>query len=787
MICKNSAWHLQKTVESARPVFDELIVVDTGSDDKTVEIAKNLDAEVHHFSWIKNFAAARNFSFEKTSGDVILWLDDDDILEHPELLREKAEAFFAKDGDFLWIPYHYAHDERGNVTTLIHRERMVRRGSGSWHRVIHEVFLRDQVTIQEHFGKAWVRHEPRNEDVKAKTLRNLGVIKAAIAEKGEDADPYLHLYAGAALHELNDIESSNGALMIYLDKSNWTAERLAAYNWLCENAKTAGRWDDMARFAGWAIAENPRAPEPWLYLAESCMRQKRYEDAIAAIQHMKQSGPPSVVTGYNPTALALKPHLVLFEAHAQLLDFDASLRALAMIRKLAPKDDKDIEQMAKRIEEARRDTGTVKALKHLQKVYQDEGNEEMVKSLSLDPPKALNDIPGVAPIYASPPDRKKIQIFCGETPVPFGPSSLKQGCGGSEEAVIHLSRELVDKGWGVEVYASTNEAGIHDGVVWNHWWNLNKRFNPCDVFVSWRNLVGTRSPELAKVRAAWMHDVPIPAMIKRRVVEEVELILPVSKYHVGLFKDALHPSFHPKIIATKNGLAQCDLVAPAQEWNGKGFRAIYASSPVRGLEELLVEVWPKILREIPDAELDVFYGFTKYWDEHMSGAAERRRWREGVERLLRDTRGVRYHGMVPQHQLAQAFSQAHFWLYPTSFPEVSCITAMKAQAMGAIPATSGYAALAETQLGGVTLGQGTQTWGEIPKAADRMVEEILQLWHTPTRAKDLSLHLSELSLKMNSWELVATQWNRLFLDALNRTQKILPAIQSPTSSPPAST
>ena len=80
MIVKNEEKHLAKCLASVRPVVDEMIVVDTGSTDRTVDIAKAFGAQVYNFEWTNNFAEARNYSLSKASGDWILVLDADEVI-----------------------------------------------------------------------------------------------------------------------------------------------------------------------------------------------------------------------------------------------------------------------------------------------------------------------------------------------------------------------------------------------------------------------------------------------------------------------------------------------------------------------------------------------------------------------------------------------------------------------------------------------------------------------------------------------------------------------------------
>ena len=90
MIVKNEEPNLAKCLMSVKPVVDEIIVVDTGSTDKTKAIASALGAKVFDFSWTNDFSKARNYSLSKASGDWILVLDADEIvspLDHDKLKK----------------------------------------------------------------------------------------------------------------------------------------------------------------------------------------------------------------------------------------------------------------------------------------------------------------------------------------------------------------------------------------------------------------------------------------------------------------------------------------------------------------------------------------------------------------------------------------------------------------------------------------------------------------------------------------------------------------------------
>jgi GT2 family glycosyltransferase/tetratricopeptide (TPR) repeat protein len=97
MIVKNEQANLPECLGSACDLVDEIIVVDTGSTDRTREIATRFGARVFEFPWVDDFAAARNESIRHATGEWIFWLDADDRLDQVE--QQKLRALFAELGD----------------------------------------------------------------------------------------------------------------------------------------------------------------------------------------------------------------------------------------------------------------------------------------------------------------------------------------------------------------------------------------------------------------------------------------------------------------------------------------------------------------------------------------------------------------------------------------------------------------------------------------------------------------------------------------------------------------
>lgn len=91
MIVKNEEASLPACLRSVKDVVDEMVVLDTGSTDHTLEIAQEFGAKVHHFEWCNDFSVARNHALKYVQGDWILVLDADEVLL-PEIIPSLKQA-----------------------------------------------------------------------------------------------------------------------------------------------------------------------------------------------------------------------------------------------------------------------------------------------------------------------------------------------------------------------------------------------------------------------------------------------------------------------------------------------------------------------------------------------------------------------------------------------------------------------------------------------------------------------------------------------------------------------
>ena len=102
-IAKNEEKNIGRSIASLQTAVDEIIVVDTGSEDKTKEIAASFGAKIFDFVWCDDFAKARNFALEQATGDGIVFLDADEAFENSEGLRKNLEIMLAQKNIDVWL------------------------------------------------------------------------------------------------------------------------------------------------------------------------------------------------------------------------------------------------------------------------------------------------------------------------------------------------------------------------------------------------------------------------------------------------------------------------------------------------------------------------------------------------------------------------------------------------------------------------------------------------------------------------------------------------------------
>jgi glycosyltransferase involved in cell wall biosynthesis len=214
MIVKDEEATLGRALEDAGPFCDELVVVDTGSTDATIEVAARAGARVEKFDWIDDFAAARNYAFDRCTGDWIIWLDADDRVP-PDSAGKilDAKAGTLEDSfDVLWVSYRYLFDEQGACRFSLPRERLVRRSAGlRWVGAVHEVIPVPPARSRTLAG-AVVEHRPLPERRAQNEGRNLRILQRVVGSGDRSARNLFYL-----ANELRDNGRAEEAVAVYLE------------------------------------------------------------------------------------------------------------------------------------------------------------------------------------------------------------------------------------------------------------------------------------------------------------------------------------------------------------------------------------------------------------------------------------------------------------------------------------------------------------------------------------------------------------------------------------------
>lgn len=196
-------------------------------------------------------------------------------------------------------------------------------------------------------------------------------------------------------------------------------------------------------------------------------------------------------------------------------------------------------------------------------------------------------------------------------------------------------------------------------------------------------------------------------------------------------------------------------------------RIIWTSSYDRGLQHLL-EMWPDIRKAVPDAELEVFYGW-QIFDKMYANNPASMAWKAKIVSLL-GQEGIVKHGKLSQEELAEEMRTCGIWAYPTHFQEISCISAMKAQAYGCIPVVIDEAALKETVQFGVKI-EGDIYDEETKEAFKKQLIWVLQ---NPQWQEEIRPVMMEWANKTFQWNRVAKQWDDLF-----NKREVKPILEKP--------
>ncbi len=200
MIVKNEEALLPQCLKSINGFADEIIVVDTGSTDRTVAIAESFGAKIYHHPWEHDFSKHRNQSLSYATGDWILQLDaDEEMVEGSgPILRDTVQEGLA---DYYYCSF-LDIDRHGEVKAAFNLIRLFRNNMGmQFTRKVHNQL---QVVGKGDFSHIRLNHygyDLSPEKMEAKYIRTTTLLKKAIADNPEDGYNYHQLAASYSMHK----------------------------------------------------------------------------------------------------------------------------------------------------------------------------------------------------------------------------------------------------------------------------------------------------------------------------------------------------------------------------------------------------------------------------------------------------------------------------------------------------------------------------------------------------------------------------------------------------------
>lgn len=363
LITKNSAATIQPLLDSIRPHVDGIFVYDTGSTDDTVamlekqgestymrfdpegvgsgqttygslpldEIDKDLPGHViplapitvQQGEWRDDFSWAREQSFAMVPDDyeLVMWADDDDVIEGAQNLRQIA-ATMALDIDGVVVEYDYARDEHGNTVCVLWRERLLRRSAGyTWRNAIHEVLVPPEgrpPRLQQMPREAlrYIHNRPADRYEPDRNLKVLRRVNEEAQAAGTTPDPRTLAYLGTELMAKGEFQEAAEHLQAYLDRldTGWSDERMQVAHKLGICARVLGNPQAAVEIEMTALRERDDWAETYVGLTEAFADLDRWDRVERWAKRAIELGTPQTALIVNPLEFTLLPLLRLAEA-----------------------------------------------------------------------------------------------------------------------------------------------------------------------------------------------------------------------------------------------------------------------------------------------------------------------------------------------------------------------------------------------------------------------------------------------------------------------------------------
>jgi glycosyltransferase involved in cell wall biosynthesis len=306
MIVRNEELVLARCLDSISSEVDEIIIIDTGSDDATKSIASQYTSLIYDFKWIDDFAAARNEAFAKAKMDYILWLDADDIFEAVELNNfAELKKSLSPDVDSVAMNYILALDEYGNIAFKVKRNRLVKRANNfRWIGAVHEYLEVYGNILQSDIS---VTHKSLYHD----TDRNLNIYEKRLS-RGEEFSPRDQYYFANELFDHRIYERAIDRYEQFLsDDKGWVEDNISSCSKLADCYHTLENYEGELQSILRSFRYSSPRPEFCCRLGYYFLEKNNVPSAIFWYKAASQTELSNENWFSNPTYSTWLPHLQL--------------------------------------------------------------------------------------------------------------------------------------------------------------------------------------------------------------------------------------------------------------------------------------------------------------------------------------------------------------------------------------------------------------------------------------------------------------------------------------------
>jgi len=708
MIVKDEQKVLEQCIESVKSIVDEYFIVDTGSTDGTKEIIKKY-GKVFEIPFV-DYVTTKNEALKLCTSDYILFMDSDEVVtEGLQFLKEHADTGtncvdgFIVEGLF------------DGVAAQSYVRARLWKNSGDWKFAgpfVHEVLVSsgNSTTMTDHRIKILHTHAHKTQESNNIKFRGyVDLLKRYLEEHPKDGRALFYL--GRTYKDLGQWLDAIEFYRKYLELNvnfrdeKWQAAYDEAVCW-----KQLGEYNQVFKACDLAESIDPQRADVHTLRGDIYYGLQEWNEAVKWFEKAASLPVPTdVVLFLNP-----REH------------FETPLDRLVLITDKL-KDYRKCHFYSKRLADklSKPDTRIVNNLTWLNKMQY-----------------------------------KNIFFALGNTPEPvYGGMIDKTGVGGVESTYIELSKELAKRGHNCFLFCNCEKEHVYEGVYYVPYYKMGE------------NLV--LNPEVI-ITSRW-YDALYVAPLAKKIIWAQD----------NFYTDPNHP----------DAFASCNALVCSSQWHryhlahllGEGLRSektniiplsirgelfkgknivrdplkvIYSSNPNRGLDVLSV-MWEELSNKIPGIHLSIMYGWEglRTWSNDSAWIASVEKDKERIEKWAEKAGNVTITGRLTKARLAEEMLSASLCLYPSTFWETFCLTALETQAAGTPMITTKIGALSNTlnNESNILVDKNPSS----KEYRDEFVQTVAELMENKEKFSALSENCISYFNKQLTWEQVAVAWENL--------------------------